>query len=192
MTPRLKDALAAWDALPVGEPDYAKVAEALGVTNGRAADYVRKALTIEGRESELAGNGRKSKATTPSTPQAVMQQAIDQLRTRIQAEEARASEEFAFRQAEEQRLADRVKQAQADLKAFKDDADQVAAKAAGIPWATPHMLRHGRATQMREHGHDAKDISVTLGHTDPAFTHRVYIKGKSKRFDDLPGAEADE
>jgi hypothetical protein len=58
MTNRMQDALAAWDALPAEERSYAKVAEVLGVTTGRAADYTRSALNEAGRSAELPQRGR--------------------------------------------------------------------------------------------------------------------------------------
>ncbi len=41
-----------------------------------------------------------------------------------------------------------------------------AAKRAGVVWATPHMLRHGLATLMAEHGYSPAQIAGHLGHAD--------------------------
>lgn len=41
-----------------------------------------------------------------------------------------------------------------------------AAERAGIPWATPHTLRHGVATAMAEQGHGPTDIARALRHAD--------------------------
>jgi integrase len=61
-----------------------------------------------------------------------------------------------------------------------------AAKAAGVGWATPHVFRHSLATELRDAGYDAAVIAKVLGHTDEAFTRRVYIHtADAPRFDDL-------
>lgn len=61
-----------------------------------------------------------------------------------------------------------------------------AAKAAGVPWVTPHVFRHSLATELRDRGYDASVIARVLGHTDEAFTRRVYIHTRDvPRFDDL-------
>jgi integrase len=61
-----------------------------------------------------------------------------------------------------------------------------AAVAAGVPWVTPHVFRHTLATMLRDQGYEADVIAQVLGHTDEAFTRRVYIHRKAApRFDDL-------
>lgn len=61
-----------------------------------------------------------------------------------------------------------------------------AAAAAGVVWATPHVFRHSLATELRDRGYDADVIAKVLGHTDEAFTRRVYIHTKDiPRFDDI-------
>lgn len=61
-----------------------------------------------------------------------------------------------------------------------------AARAAGVPWVTPHVFRHSLATELRDRGYDASVIARVLGHTDEAFTRRVYIHTReAPRFDDL-------
>jgi integrase len=61
-----------------------------------------------------------------------------------------------------------------------------AAKAAGVPWVTPHVFRHTLATRLRDQGYEADVIASVLGHTDEAFTRRTYIHRKATpRFDDL-------
>lgn len=55
-----------------------------------------------------------------------------------------------------------------------------------LAWATPHKFRHSLATELRDHGYDANMIARVLGHTDPAFTARVYIHAKdAPRFDNI-------
>jgi len=41
-----------------------------------------------------------------------------------------------------------------------------AAEAAGVPWATPHKLRHGLASLMANQGYSAAQIAGHLGHAD--------------------------
>jgi integrase len=41
-----------------------------------------------------------------------------------------------------------------------------AADAAGLPWATPHKLRHGLASLMNEQGYTPAQIAAQLGHAD--------------------------
>lgn len=61
-----------------------------------------------------------------------------------------------------------------------------AAERAGLPWVTPHVFRHSLATQLRDRGYGADAIAKVLGHTDEAFTRRVYIHTvDAPRFDDL-------
>jgi integrase len=61
-----------------------------------------------------------------------------------------------------------------------------AAEAAGVPWVTPHVFRDSLATQLRDAGYDADVIAKVLGHTDEAFTRRVYTHTRAvPRFDDL-------
>ena len=51
-----------------------------------------------------------------------------------------------------------------------------AAKAAGVPWATPHKLRHGLASLMAREGHSAAQIATHLGHADGGvLAMRTYI-----------------
>ena len=41
-----------------------------------------------------------------------------------------------------------------------------ARNAAGLPWATPHLLRHGLATLMVEYGYSPAQVAAQLGHAD--------------------------
>jgi integrase len=51
-----------------------------------------------------------------------------------------------------------------------------ARKAAGLPWATPHKLRHGLASLMAERGYSPAQIAAQLGHADGgALALRVYV-----------------
>jgi integrase len=51
-----------------------------------------------------------------------------------------------------------------------------AAAAAGLPWCTPHVLRHSAAVWMAEAGIPMAEIAQVLGHTDPAITFKVYAR----------------
>lgn len=50
-----------------------------------------------------------------------------------------------------------------------------AAKIAGIRHVHPHMLRHTFASRMVENKADVKSLAKIIGHTDAAFTLRVYV-----------------
>ena len=50
-----------------------------------------------------------------------------------------------------------------------------AARAAGVPWAGFHTLRHTCATMLFRNGLNAKQVQVWLGHHSPAFTLAVYV-----------------
>lgn len=51
-----------------------------------------------------------------------------------------------------------------------------AAERAGVPWASPHKLRHGVATLMAEQGYEAHDIAKVLRHADGgALAQRTYM-----------------
>lgn len=47
---------------------------------------------------------------------------------------------------------------------------------AGIPWATPHVLRHTAAVHMAEAGVPIEEIAQYLGHSSPSVTYRVYAR----------------
>lgn len=49
-----------------------------------------------------------------------------------------------------------------------------AAERAGVPWCTPHVLRHSAAVHMAESGIPMAEIARFLGHTSEAVTFRVY------------------
>ena len=62
---------------------------------------------------------------------------------------------------------------------------------AGVPWATPHKYRHSLATELIESGIPLTNVSKILGHSDSAFTARVYVHAKeAPRFDHLAPAPA--
>src|SRR5215217_6776565 len=64
-----------------------------------------------------------------------------------------------------------------------------ARNAAGVPWATPHKLRHGVASLMAESGYGAADIAALLGHADGgALALRVYVHPKVRAVDFLDDA----
>ena len=51
-----------------------------------------------------------------------------------------------------------------------------AAERAGVPWATPHKLRHGLASLMAHEGYSAAQIAAHLGHADGGvLALRTYI-----------------
>lgn len=52
---------------------------------------------------------------------------------------------------------------------------KTAAGRAGVPWATPHKLRHAAASLLFEAGWNAVQVAALLGHTDPSFTLRTYV-----------------
>jgi integrase len=55
-----------------------------------------------------------------------------------------------------------------------------AAEAAGLPWVTPHALRHTAAVWMAEAGVPMAEIAQVLGHTDERTTFRVYARFSPK------------
>ena len=51
-----------------------------------------------------------------------------------------------------------------------------AAESAGVPWATPHKLRHGLASLMAQNGYSPAQIAAHLGHADGGvLALRTYI-----------------
>jgi integrase/recombinase XerD len=53
---------------------------------------------------------------------------------------------------------------------------KTAAKKAGVPHFTPHMLRHSRAVHLREEGVSWEEIGYQLGHVNPAITLKYYTR----------------
>ena len=51
-----------------------------------------------------------------------------------------------------------------------------AAARAGVPWCTPHVLRHTAAVHMAESGVPIAEIAQYLGHTSESVTYRVYAR----------------
>lgn len=51
-----------------------------------------------------------------------------------------------------------------------------AAKRAGVPKLTPHMLRHSAAVRMAEDGVKMEEIASYLGHSDVSITRKVYAR----------------
>lgn len=51
-----------------------------------------------------------------------------------------------------------------------------AAKRAGVPWCTPHVLRHTAAVHMVESGVPIEQVAQYLGHSSVAVTYRVYAR----------------
>jgi integrase len=62
-------------------------------------------------------------------------------------------------------------------------AVKAACRAAGVPWAGPHALRHTCATRLFRAGLNAKQVQIWLGHHSPAFTLATYVHLLA---DDLP------
>lgn len=64
-----------------------------------------------------------------------------------------------------------------------------AARRAGVPWASPHKLRHSVATLMAERGYQAADIARMLRHADGgALAQRTYMHPKVRSVDFLDDA----
>jgi integrase len=51
-----------------------------------------------------------------------------------------------------------------------------AAVRAGVPWASPHTLRHSSAVHMAEHGVPMAEIAQYLGHSSESVTFRTYAR----------------
>jgi integrase len=51
-----------------------------------------------------------------------------------------------------------------------------AAARAGVPWCTPHVLRHSAAVHMAEARVSMSEISQYLGHSNTYITERVYAR----------------
>ena len=144
LSPRVQQAVDVYDGL--AERSYKGVADKMGITAGRAADYVRKGLTALGREAELPrANGESKAQPTPVTPAEMMQAEVTKLTDRITAEEgklaeakadAEAFDAEAFIKAEEAKLAEAVKVAQTNLKRWHDDAEGVATEAVKVQRST--------------------------------------------------------
>lgn len=64
-----------------------------------------------------------------------------------------------------------------DAHNFRRRVFKPAARRAGIPWATPHGLRHGMASLMAERGFSPAQIAAHLGHADGGvLALRTYIR----------------
>jgi integrase len=73
-----------------------------------------------------------------------------------------------------------------DRRAWTRRVFKPAARRAGVPWASPHMLRHGVATLMAEQGYEAHDIARMLRHADGgALAQRTYMHPKVRNVDFL-------
>jgi integrase len=53
---------------------------------------------------------------------------------------------------------------------------RAAARRAGLPGVTPHVLRHTAATWMAQTGVSMREIAIFLGHANERVTERVYAK----------------
>jgi integrase len=56
------------------------------------------------------------------------------------------------------------------------DAFHVAAVKAGVPWCTPHVLRHSCASWLAESGASMDEIAQLLGHADTRITFQTYAR----------------
>ena len=54
-------------------------------------------------------------------------------------------------------------------------AVKAAAKRAGVPWASPHTLRHTAASMLFARGENVKRIQRFLGHDRASFTLDTYV-----------------
>lgn len=64
-----------------------------------------------------------------------------------------------------------------------------AAEDAGLPWATPHSLRHGLASLMASEGRSAAEIASHLGHADGGvLALRTYVHAKPSEVDFVDAA----
>jgi integrase len=76
-----------------------------------------------------------------------------------------------------------------DRRAWTRRVFKPAAKRAGVPWASPHKLRHGVATLMAEQGYEAHDIARMLRHADGgALAQRTYMHPRVRPVDFLDQA----
>ena len=78
--------------------------------------------------------------------------------------------------AAQARTSDRVIEYGGDPVRTVRKAFATAADAAGVPWCTPHVLRHTAAVWMAEDGVPMAEIAQYLGHTDSRITERVYAR----------------
>lgn len=63
-----------------------------------------------------------------------------------------------------------------DQQNFRKRIFNPASERAGVPWATPHSLRHGMASLMADNGYSAAQIASHLGHADGGvLAQRTYI-----------------
>ena len=75
-----------------------------------------------------------------------------------------------------------------DVKNFANRVFASAARSAGVPWATPHILRHSYASRMIREGANVKQLQALIGHATIGMTIDTY----SHLFDDdLPPALAE-
>lgn len=94
-TGRPGDALRIYESLPEGERSYETVASRMGgITVPRAAEYVRRAAKIEGKQAILprssGGGGRKPKQISPAEQQ--LEELITSLNEQVQGFEERLNE----------------------------------------------------------------------------------------------------
>ncbi len=76
-----------------------------------------------------------------------------------------------------------------DRRAWTRRVFKPAGNRAGVPWASPHKLRHAVATLMAEQGYEAHDIARMLRHVDGgALAQRTYMHPKVRTVDFLDAA----
>lgn len=146
LRPRVAEAVKVWDSLPANDRKYKVVAERMGITEGRAAVYVRDGLVQLGRGDETPrGNSQGSGSSSGVGVRQVsdfeqqLQNLIDrnkeiaeQLQTEIsEAQEATSTfDADSYIAAEQERLEQAVKDCEARLLAWSENTDDIASKQA--------------------------------------------------------------
>jgi integrase len=125
-----------------------RVNEGLGLTWG---DFTQD------REGHLVVHVRNSKTNAGVRESAVSSDLARRLLKRREATEFSDDRDPIFPNSVGNRLDDHN---------FRRRIYRPAANRAGVPWSTPHDLRHGLATLMAEKGFSAAHIATQLGHAD--------------------------
>lgn len=148
LRPRVAEAVRIYDSLPQSEKKYKTVAERMGITEGRAAVYVRQGLVDLGRGDETprggashgSGGGGVSISTVPEFAQQMSDliqrnlATADALQTQI-TEATEAVEKFDPEQYVADEIARQEKaitEAMARLEAWQTDKDEIATQAAEV------------------------------------------------------------
>lgn len=135
-----------------------RISEALSVRWGDVGpdEQGRPCVTIAESKTEA---GRRTILLSPDTARRLM--------------ERRASVAYAGR---DDPIFASVTGTTLDPRNWRNRVFRPAAEAAGVPWATPHKLRHGLASLMANSGYSAAQIAAHLGHADGGvLALRTYI-----------------